>query len=928
MSDAFQVVADIKLTRDRATAVTFSGGGHRFDYAAKSPRLLSEYRRPGVSKPENFGYDPVTEVLKQIESPSGEVVKLACEQTGQPGRGPTRCRLMDDGTYKYTYKVPAGDTSIEATDRAGAKALFSYQMARGIVTRQELGGSKTVTYYYRAPGQRYDGRLRRIERDGQLVVDHTYDPKTGHLVGSRDASGQITTYEYRQSAKAAKDDPLYDKPSRIFRGTRKAQELIASLIYDSLGRVTQTTDAAGRTSKIQYSSRGELSAVTRSDGQTVQFQQDPLGHVLSVNNGGKQQKTGYDAATGKVKFRQLPDGQYIDYLYDDCGRVKEIQQRRATVASFDFDETGRVAARRDGLKRETLYRYDKRGNLLEERQPNGAVTRYEYDARNLRTAQIDGKGNRITFKYNEARQLVGQVNPLGKKLTWAYDDKGRITERTNGAQIIKYAHDAKGRLKVINYGAPGEKLVHFYDEKSRLSRVATPTITVNLTYDALDRVVARQMVRGTAERTLRYTYNPSGRKTSVVLSEKTAYGAPRLLHQNEYAYDAAGNLSELKANGRLICRYVHDPVGRLTRREFGNGIEANYAYDDFGRLSRMEIKGGPLLEPMLLAYDWDVAGQVTRRLWNREAQSFAYDAAGQLLTVSVPPENPPPGGDLQKVSLKAGSDAAPETKPVESYRYDPAGNIMEKFERGLTTTMTYDAANQLLKTAASLPMRNQNLASDPSSKTEAYHYDDAGRQNRIEGPGGITDRYYGWLDKVVKLHKPDGTVLGFDYYPDGQLAVKGRIGKIAPVAAKEEKKSPFDLLRNLVSAKNAAAAEIDESLEASPEQRALEATEEFVWDDLALLWRNGSGYAVEPHANGGSCIASFRGPNEPPTYFLNDILGTTLAAVHPDRVEVVSLTAFGKPLKKPTVLPDALSQKTPLSQGNDVLGIPNTKNTP
>ncbi|HEY5791655.1 MAG TPA: hypothetical protein VIS74_00055, partial [Chthoniobacterales bacterium] len=98
---------------------------------------------------------------------------------------------------------------------------------------------------------------------------------------------------------------------------------------------------------------------------------------------------------------------------------------------------------------------------------------------------------------------------------------------------------------------------------------------------------------------------------------------------------------------------------------------------------------------------------------------------------------------------------------------------------------------------------------------------------------------------------------------------------------------------------------------ASPAQQALEIKEEFIWDDLALLWRNGTSYAVEPHPNGGTPVAVFERPDTLPTFLLSDILGTTLAAIKPDRVEIIPLTAFGKPVnvlvKPATVSPNPLS---------------------
>ena len=64
-----------------------------------------------------------------------------------------------------------------------------------------------------------------------------------------------------------------------------------------------------------------------------------------------------------------------------------------------------------------------------------------------------------------------------------------------------------------------------------------------------------------------------------------------------------------------------------------------------------------------------------------------------------------------------------------------------------------------------------------------------------------------------------------------------------------------------------------------------------------LTERDGETYAIEPHPSGGLPIVSTNDPqNRMNTYYINDILGTTLAVVHPDRIEIVPLTAFGRPL--------------------------------
>ena len=169
---------------------------------------------------------------------------------------------------------------------------------------------------------------------------------------------------------------------------------------------------------------------------------------------------------------------------------------------------------------------------------------------------------------------------------------------------------------------------------------------------------------------------------------------------------------------------------------------------------------------------------------------------------------------------------------------------------------------------------------------------------KIESADGTARAHaHGFLDKVLVLTKPDGTRIGFDYYPDGQLAAKAPLPAGAALARTAKQQAKTSTVGGLISNLMGANPE-GETPEPSPEQEALNRNirEELVWDGLALLYRNGVTYAVEPHVSGGVPVTAQAGIASPATYYINDILGTTLAVVHPDRVEIVPLTAFGKPV--------------------------------
>ena len=162
---------------------------------------------------------------------------------------------------------------------------------------------------------------------------------------------------------------------------------------------------------------------------------------------------------------------------------------------------------------------------------------------------------------------------------------------------------------------------------------------------------------------------------------------------------------------------------------------------------------------MNLRYCYDVNGQ---------AQRFVYDLKGQLTAV-----------------------LDDQNKPVEAYRYDPAGNILEKTLDGQTTRYVYDKANQL-------------VSSTVDGQETLYRYDAAGRLVQE----GSKTYVYGYQDKILSVKENGKVAATFDYYLNGQLASVTRGSE----------------------------------------------TETFYWDGLALVARGQTRYLNEPHVGGGAPV--------------------------------------------------------------------------
>lgn len=683
------------------------------------------------------------------------------------------------------------------------------------------------------------------------------------------------------------------KPIRVRRGTRRAWEVVGEFSYDDQGQLIAAKNIAGDITRYTYTRRGEVASVTDPEGDTTRFEYDHLGRRAAATRNGQTERMEYDAQ-GRVRARVAIDGTRTEFVFDKQGQIEALKQNGEISIQYERNEFGQVVGEKDSLGRVRKVERDVRGNLLAEHSPNGSVTRYEYDKFNRRIAQIDGNGNKIAFEYDPMGRLIKQTNPLGDTLAWKYDDKGRLIERTNGEQTILRTHDKDGRLTLLDYGS-GQRIEYTYDKEGRMLRATTPETAFEYSYDKLGRVASTQVRHGGEESLIRYHHNARGQRTGLVLFRlipevpSTSGRAGReaywqVLHQTHYAYDAAGRLVVIMTNGLPSVTYRYDNASRVIQKIYGGdkpetaAVTATIGYDSRGRLAQIEFVGASLGEPKRLSYEWDSANQLTRRTWNGETQRYEYDSGGQLLKVL----------DDQTGQV------------LESYRYDPAGNMLEKKVGERRAGMAYNAANQLVK-VYDLPSVADDDAENraagavmaqgkPALEVGAYSYDKAGRMLGIEGQG---TNAYGWLDKVTELTQPDGSKVTFTYWPDGQLAANQAI------AAASIKNTPQG---------------------ANPQPNIAHDT--FLWDGLALLKRNDTIYIIEPHPSGGIPVASHPvGRPDQITWHLNDLLGTTLATVKQGAPRFAKLTAFGQPLK----LASDISVTTPVPP--DVPPLPSAPQT-
>ena len=864
----------------RLSSFKLDGQLQRFAYVKDGGTGRLAAWEPPVGETARFLYHPLTGVLvktgigntedpQRIEEFKTEFVNpkaggtLADEFAAK--KQPGNYWLMADRYRSYTYgrlgkdKKQWDPADITVTYHSGLVDRTAYVEARGIVTTQH-DGTEQKNYYYRSPGQKYDGKLRRVEENGKLMVEYRYDRKTGLLTETVDDKGVSTYFDYDPKFRPSKRLDWEPKPLRVRQGNRRKSEIIAEYAYSDDGKVIGAKDRNGDLTRYTYTARGETASVTNPTGDTVSYTYDDFGRCNSVASSGRTERVEYDEH-GRVKSQLAVDGAKTEVVYDADGQVAQIKRNGKVTKELVRDEFHRVVGEKDALNRLSRVERDVRGNLTAQIAPNGSVTRYEYDASDRRTAQIDGNGNKITFEFDPAGRMIKQTNALGGTQTWKYEPKtGRLLERANGEQVIRQTYDKSGPLAAIDYGS-GQKLTYAYDKDGRPASVTGPDTTCESSYNEQGQLTATRAVCGTEENLLSYRYNHRGQRSALMISKLVKNpiipSAYEPIQQTEQLYDPEGKLTAILTNGIPAISYRYDLTGRPIQKTYGlpkNGkpaLTVDIGYDSSGRLGHMTFQGGKLTSPLELIYEWDPADQLTRRTWNGQTLRYEYDRSGQLLKVI----------DDQNSSV------------LEAYTYDLAGNMKTKLLNGQLTAMTYNAANQLVKALDLGPATVQTVATLPKTpealeklakSSLTYTYDRAGR---MLGTGPQPQNTYGWLDKLTHLTLPDGTTATHTYWPDGQLA---------SISSSSNQNSKIN----------------------NPQSSISPSSESFLWDGLALLKRNDTVYIIESHPSGGIPIASHPvGKPEEITYHLNDLLGTTLATVGPAGVSFSRLTSFGQPLK-------------------------------
>ena len=595
----------------------------------------------------------------------------------------------DDGLFDAYLVFQDEEKVVQVVDSCGQSKLLEYDDQKRLVAETDAAGAR-VSYEYDGEGRytkvtdplggetsyAYDefGNVLEVTRPDGVSLAYQYD-ENHRPVESKDANGQTWKQEFDERNHLIRQiSPL--GAEREFR-------------YDRRGDLISAIDAMGNKTRFSYDSQGtSLQKLTDALGHSTKWEHGPLGHPLRIVD---------------------PSGAETQFEYDEKSRLTRQVKADGNEISCAYDKELNLTRFTDELGHETRFEYGFLNRLISKELPNETEVKYEYDTENRLTAVINGRGERYLLQRDPLGRVINEVDYWGRSTRYSYDVGGRLLERIDPmGRTTNFEHDVLGRVTARVFG-DGYQENLAYNPAGQLVESTTPQSSVQRKYDQEGRLVAESQ----NEFTLRYRYDLAGR---VIERSSEAGNVVR------YDYDAVSRLNGIRVNGKRVREFKRDARGLPVKEQIGDVMQRTNQFDSLAFLTEQKTtaQGQVVVQR---AYDYDAAGNLSAlRDGLKGDEQFAYDPVGQLLKHTDPmgkihdfvrdaagdfleqgpaevAETGPveEGGDL---SGRAGQEKV--GKPIRKasfggvdYRFDAAGNVVKRSEKGRETKLEWDGANRL-----------------------------------------------------------------------------------------------------------------------------------------------------------------------------------------------------------------------------------------
>jgi RHS repeat-associated protein len=474
----------------------------------------------------------------------------------------------------------------------------------------------------------------------------------------------------------------------------------------------------------------------------VEYVYDGVGRVVDeifVANGSEAWRSSYAYGGDRTHVTPPAGGTATTTITDARGQTVALRQYHAPTPTGAYDETS--------------YGYTLRGEFASVSDPAGNTWAWEYDQRGRQTAAHDPDAGTTTTTYDAAGQVLTTTDARGVTLGYTYDGLGRRTSvregPVSGPVRARWVYDTlPGGVGMLaesvrhHDGAQYVNRVLGYDQAGRPTgtRVIIPAEEGPLTgsYDTMltykqDGSVATMALPAAGDlpaEELVFLYDDVG--------HQTAYTSPLQIYVYQAIYGKLGELVQRKLGnpgkwvtvtniydeptGRLVntaavpelktevldLTYTYDPAGNLTRVADAPGVTNPndtqcLRYDHQRRLTDAWTATSPLpfncnaaphltsiggVAPYRLAYTYDVVG-------NRTAEHrYGAGTGGGAWQQTTTYTHPTPGTPQPHTVVEA-QVADPGGTRLQTYTYDPAGQLTDRTKAADIQTLSWTAEGQI-----------------------------------------------------------------------------------------------------------------------------------------------------------------------------------------------------------------------------------------
>ncbi|HPF98543.1 MAG TPA: RHS repeat-associated core domain-containing protein [Kiritimatiellia bacterium] len=689
--------------------------------------------------------------------------------TGMFGRG-----------WTFSAESHLSGSYLTVSRYGGSGQAMYYGVPPGSIDTNQAGGEIPVYYVTNTSARSSDSVTPLVTWDGDYVVP---PGETRRFRRTNDTARGVWVYEWFDPRTG--DTWYYESADvrdawiplvRIEDGNSNR----VTLGYNGT-RLTNITDAVGRSTRFQYDAQGRCTNVIVPGGAACAYRYDANQNLVESR----------DAAGNTTLFRynaqhymtnMSTEGRTWTFTWE-TGSVAGTYTRISTVADA-LGRTNYYYAMSQPMDNRAVWRDDPTGGFWIYYSSNGMTTQVKDPTdRYTLTSYSNGWATTVTnpggctmrMSYDPHGRLLRRVNYDGTVETRGYDAKGRIAAATNAlGQAMRFGYDSRGNLtNLVSFGgreqrwqynalglvtaavnAAGERTTFAFNSLGKPTRMTDPLgYSATFGYDAAGfDVVAITNRRGFVTR---FEYDALRRRTRTIRPDGTTERIVYDCCAESQRIDGNSRTTTVERNAMLWPTASIDPMGRRT----------TYAYNNFNKLKR-------IVDPLARTntYRYDAAGRMTNHITALgRSMYYTYDANDNISSVSTSAFS----SDFYSFSFDCMNRVQSINDPLwhfTSCYYDPLGRLTNTFNaRFQRTGFTYDADGLLIgrveNGAASVfaydaALRLTNFSNDAGSFS--YTYDARGDVIAARYPGGRTLSFARDPEgNVTTMTYPDGTVVSY-----------------------------------------------------------------------------------------------------------------------------------------------------------------------